>query len=130
MKKIKIIPMALTAIMLVSIFASMSLAANLSSVDEIREDASVILYSNDGLITVRLTRYGENYKDGYDDYEILVNGENVQDLPEKFVLGEKISIGNDKGFIVDGNPLSQNSEYKVTVIILGTIIFDRAVTIQ
>ncbi len=128
MKKIKLIPLTLTTIFAVSIFTGIVLA-NSSSLDKIGEEAGVFINTNNGLITVTLSFHGQNYNNGYEDYEILINDQIVQRLPEKFVLAESISIGEGlNGFVVDGHTLSEG-KYQVTIIVLGTTIFDGTVTV-
>ena len=89
------------------------------------ENASAIAIDNgEGQINVTLIGIGENYGSGYTDFNVLIEGENVLNLPTKFTLGESFFIGkNDEGYYVNADRLPADT-YNVKIVVLNTIIFD------
>jgi len=95
-------------------------------------DASVMVVSENNYILVTLTHSDELYY-SYDVIDIYISGQKVENMYEigLWYEGETITIGSGDfyGYEVNGNPLTINSEYDVTIYIENTPIYSGSVTI-
>ena len=104
-------------------------AATWTPIDSANASA-IAIDSGDGQINVTLVAIGDNYESGYTDFNILVEGENVLNLPTEFILGESFYIGkNDEGYYVNAASIPSDT-YSVKIIVKSTIIFDGDVLIS
>ena len=95
------------------------------------ENASAIVTdSGDGRLNVTLTGIGDNYGSGYKDFDILIEGENVLNLPTRFILGESFLIGkHNLDYYVNAGRLPVDN-YSVLIIVRDTIIYNGDVMIS
>ena len=101
--------------LIVLITSGIAMAATTLNNEEERKEPAVVVFTQDSRIGVMLCAHGLGYDSGYSDYMILINGEKVDGLPDLFVVGERIVIGQSgEHFIVDGKPLDPGC-YKIAV---------------
>jgi len=92
--------------------------------DGISHSPDVLVSETNNKISIRLVQEGTGYNGGYTNFEILINGEPVDDLSEvgSWTVGESILVGRGAtGYEVGGTSLMPG-EYIVTVVISNTII--------
>jgi hypothetical protein len=90
----------------------------------ISHSPDVFVSETDNKISIRLVQEGTDYNSGYTNFEILINGDPVDDLSEvgSWTIGESIVVGmSTTGYEVGGTSLVPG-EYIVTVVISNTII--------